>query len=46
MPSWFLPLTIATLLAGWAAILFTLVAMIRTKRAQRLAAEARERETT
>lgn len=44
MPSWFIPLALTTLVVGWAAILITLVAMIRAKRAQRLAAETREQE--
>lgn len=39
-PSWFVPLVLVSSLVGWAMIIFTLVAMIRTKRAQRLAREA------
>jgi hypothetical protein len=35
---------VLSLLAGWVAVIVTLVMMIRTKRAQRLAAEARATE--
>lgn len=40
-PAWIVPLAIASLLLGWIAVVATLVLMIKTKRAQRLAAEAK-----
>lgn len=40
LPAWFVPLALASLFVGWVAVTATLVLMIRTKRAQRLAAEA------
>lgn len=46
LPPWFVPLVLVALVVGWAAVLTTLVLMIRTRRAQRLAAEAREQGTT
>jgi len=44
LPLWFRPVAVLSLLAGWVAVIVTLVMMIRTKRAQRLAAEARATE--
>lgn len=41
-PGWFVPLALTSLLLGWIAVVTTLVLMIRTKRAQRLAAEAKQ----
>lgn len=40
-PGWFLPVALLSLLAGWTAVIVTLVMMIRSKRAARLAAEAK-----
>lgn len=40
IPSWLPILALVTSLVGWALIIVTLVAMIRTKRAERLAREA------
>ncbi|HEY9900705.1 MAG TPA: hypothetical protein V6D00_16115 [Pantanalinema sp.] len=39
-PGWFLPVALLSLLGGWIAVVVTLVLMIRSKRAARLAAEA------
>jgi hypothetical protein len=40
LPSWFVPLVLVSSLVGWTMIIYTLVTMIRTKKAQRLAREA------
>ncbi len=40
LPSWFVPLVLISSLVGWTAIIYTLVTMIKTKKAQRLAREA------
>ncbi len=40
IPSWLPIVALVSSLIGWALILFTLVAMIRTKRSERLAREA------
>ena len=40
IPSWLPLVALLSSLVGWALIIGTLVAMIRTKRAQRLAREA------
>ncbi len=40
IPSWLPLVAIVSSLVGWGLIIFTLVAMIRTKKAQRLAREA------
>lgn len=42
LPAWFVPVALLSLLFGWIAVVATLVLMIKAKRAQRLAAEARE----
>jgi len=41
-PAWFVPLALVSLLLGWIAVITTLVLMIKAKRAQRLAAEAKQ----
>lgn len=40
LPSWFVPLVLVSSLVGWTMIIVTLVMMIRTKKAERLAREA------
>lgn len=45
LPVWFVPLALVSLLLGWVAVVATLVLMIKAKRAQRLAAEARAAQT-
>ena len=40
LPSWFVPLVLISSLVGWTMIIYTLVTMIKTKKAQRLAREA------
>lgn len=40
IPSWLPLLALVTSVVGWALIMVTLVAMIRAKRAERLAREA------
>lgn len=42
LPAWFAPVAVVSLLLGWIAVVATLVLMIKAKRAQRLAAEARQ----
>lgn len=42
LPAWFAPLALCSLLLGWVAVIATLVLMIKAKREQRLAAEARQ----
>lgn len=42
IPRWLPILALFLLLAGWAAVVWTLTAMIRDRRARRLAAEAAE----
>ena len=42
IPRWLPFIAIFLLLAGWAAVVWTLTAMIRDRRARRLAAEAAE----
>lgn len=46
IPSWLPLLALVTSVVGWALIMVTLVAMIRTKRAERLAREAEAQATS